>query len=322
MNAPTAADSFAPTFSIVTPSRNQASFIDETIESVLAQEGDFAIDYIVVDGASTDDSVANIRKHEARLVGKSFPIRCRNIRFRWLSEPDQGQSDALGKGFRLATGELVAWLNSDDTYLPGALQKVRDVFAHHPAHDVVYGRSHYIDVRGARLGDYPTEPFDRRRLAVTNFICQPSTFFRRATLERAGYPDGRLHFAMDYDLWIRMARDARFFYLDEPLSRYRLHDDSKTVSEKHALDNAREVLEVVRKHFDWAPANRVYAFYSRWYEARMALRLLKKPPIAACVVSPLAFIAYCAMNRGIRLDDLKWLSIDKLRTLLTGQRLH
>src|SRR6266702_635663 len=111
-----------PVISIVTPSYNQGAFLAETIESVIGQEGDFAIDYTIVDGGSSDDSVDIIRDYEARLHNGKWPVACRGVTLRWTGERDKGQTDALMKGFRMSQGEILAWLNSDDTYLPGALQ--------------------------------------------------------------------------------------------------------------------------------------------------------------------------------------------------------
>ena len=115
-------------FSIITPSYNQGEFLAETIESVIGQAGDFYIDYIVIDGGSTDNSVDVIRGYQASLNRMQWPIACRGITFSWVSERDEGQTDALMKGFGAARGEIFAWLNSDDVYLPGALQAVADQF--------------------------------------------------------------------------------------------------------------------------------------------------------------------------------------------------
>jgi glycosyltransferase involved in cell wall biosynthesis len=311
-----------PTVSITTPSWNQGRFLEETIRSVLGQEGNFAIDYVLVDGGSTDDSVAIIKKYEALLLRGDWPVRCRHIRLRWLSERDDGQSDAINKGLRMSTGEILGWLNSDDTYAPEALGAVCQAFARDPSPDVVYGKTYYVDESGARLGQYPTEVFSRERLAVANFICQPSTFFRRSALDRVGYLDASLHYVMDYDLWIRMSSQCRFRYLDQVLSHYRLHGESKTVSQQHALENARECLDVVYKHFHWAPANRVYAYCAQWYRAQVTPAILKRKPIEFGLTAPCAALKYCAMNRGIRWADLKQLSVKNLRNLLVDRRLQ
>ena len=308
--------------SVVTPSRNQGRYLDETIASVLGQEGNFALDYLVIDGASTDRSVDVLRRYESRLRQGDWPLRCRSIRFRWLSEPDRGQSHALAKGLHMSTGDVLGWLNSDDTYLPSALATVCEAVAHDPACAVVYGKAHYIDESGAPLGDYPTESFSSERLAVVNFLAQPSTFFRRRAIEHIGGPDIGLHYVMDYDLWLRMAKSGPFRYVEAFLSNYRLHNESKTVAAQHALENARECLHVVHKHCGWAPANRVYEFCSQWIQASIPSPRLTKQPVAALLTAPLALAKYCAMNRGVRLADLKLLTRRNARRLFEKQRLY
>jgi glycosyltransferase involved in cell wall biosynthesis len=132
-----------PIISIITPSFNQGQFLAETIERVINQAGDFGIDYIVVDGGSTDESIDIIRQYEAVLQRGEWPINCQGITYRWLSEKDQGQTDALMKGFRLAQGEVFAWLNSDDTYLQGALLTAASFFSDHPETELLFGDAHY-----------------------------------------------------------------------------------------------------------------------------------------------------------------------------------
>lgn len=296
-----------PEISVVTPSRNQGRYLDETVASVLGQAGDFVLDYVVVDGASTDDSVAILRRYESRLREGDLACHCRGIRFRWQSEPDRGQSHALAKGLALATGDVLGWLNSDDTYLPGALSEACQAFACDTACSVVYGKAHYIDEAGHRLGDYPTEPFSHERFAVANFVAQPSAFFRRTALEQVGGPNVDLHYVMDYDLWLRMAGRGRLQYVERFLSNYRLHAESKTIASHHALENARECLRVVHEQFGWAPANRVYEVCAQWLTANAPLPLLKRPPYTALLATPMAVAKYCTMNRGIRFADLKQL---------------
>jgi glycosyltransferase involved in cell wall biosynthesis len=322
MSGTTTNDRALPAVSITTPSLNQGRFLEETIRSVLTQEGNFSIDYILVDGGSTDDSIAIVKKYESLLLARDWSIRCRDIRFRWLSERDNGQSDAINKGLRMATGDILGWLNSDDIYAPGALAAVCAAFSSVPSPDVVYGRTYYIDESGARLGLYPTEDFSRERLAVANFICQPSTFFRRSALDRVGYLDASLRYVMDYDLWIRMANQCRFFHVADFLSHYRLHGESKTVSQQHALENAWECLDVVYKHFHWAPANRVYGYCAKWYQAHVTPSLFKRKPIEFGLTAPYAALKYCAMNRGIRWADLQQLSVKNLRNLLVDRKLY
>jgi glycosyltransferase involved in cell wall biosynthesis len=299
-------------FSIVTPSYNQASYLAETIESVIGQAGDFHIDYIIVDGGSQDNSV-EILKHYAKLLEEErWQIKCRGITFRWLSEKDQGQADALMKGFRLSAGDVLAWLNSDDTYLPGTLSKVAEAFALHPEISVVYGKAYYIDPAGKVIGRYPTGAFDLKRLAVFNYICQPSTFFRKSSFKDVGGLDVSLHFCMDYDLWIRLAKSSEFIYLQDFLATYRLHEESKTVSERSALANHEEALRVARKYFDWAPLSRVYVC-CHGHISNTFPSFLKKlgfPIVFAALVFSVA--RYLYLNKGIRIDDLRSINFKNL----------
>ncbi|GAM08024.1 chondroitin synthase [Geobacter sp. OR-1] len=294
--------------SIVTPSFNQGEFLAETIESVLSQEGEFAIDYLIVDGGSTDDSVAIIKRYDDRLKQGKWPVRCSGISLRWLSEQDQGQTDALIKGFRMASGEIFAWLNSDDTYLPGALQTVTDFFRTTPDLGLLYGDARYIDPSGDIIGAYHTEEFSLERLAVANIICQPTAFFRRDDFEAVGGLDMSLRFVMDYDLWIRLARRVPCCYLPQLLATYRLHGSSKTMNRAALIDNSEEALAVTRRHFSWAPITRVYTACSiRCRESLPGLlgasRMITATAAIICTV-----VRSLVLNRGINRSDLRLLN--------------
>lgn len=301
--------------SIVTPSYNQGGYLRETIESVLGQEGDFSLDYIIVDGGSKDQSVEIIRHYERLMNEGVWPVKCHGIRYRWISEKDRGQTDAIMKGFRMAKGEVLAWLNSDDTYLPGALQTAADAFSKEPDITVLYGKSHFTDVEGKVIGKYPTEPFDVRRLAQFNFICQPSTFFRKSALDAVGGLDTSLHFVMDYDLWIRMAGKFKFRYIPEFLSTYRLHEASKTISPLTALANHKEALDTVHRHYGWFPLNRVYMYCHSLIQSKLPSALGKSTVFLVLLSLPYAGAQYLRLNRGIRREDVKLLRPSNLRKL-------
>lgn len=202
--------------SVVTPSLNQRQFIGETVESVLAQDYP-SIEYVVVDGGSRDGTVELLQAYGERL--------------RWVSEPDSGQSAAINKGWQLCTGEIIAWLNSDDTYLPGAVASAARYLRQHPEVDVVYGECDYVDVRGSVLRRYPTRTYDYRELlrTTTNFIPQPATFIRRRAAQVAGLLDESLSYVMDYEYWLRLGLHASFAHLPVPLATSRLHPDCKTI---------------------------------------------------------------------------------------------
>ena len=309
----------AEVLSIITPSYNQGEFLAATIESVIGQTGDFHLDYLIVDGDSNDSSVAVIRHYEELLLQGKWRIECRGITYRWLSEKDRGQTDALMKGFAMARGEFLAWLNSDDTYLPGALQAAADHFRANPDTALVYGAAQYCDSAGAVIGSYRTEPFDFEKLAWFNFICQPSALFSRKAFEEVGGLDRTLHFAMDYDLWIRIARRFPCRYLPRTLSRYRLHESSKTVRDETLFENCEEALRLARKYFGWAPLTRVYNSCNCYCRAHLPgpLSRNKAALLAATVIS--SVLRSLWLNRGVRRKDLALLNRENFRKLFKSR---
>src|SRR3990172_1482609 len=144
---------------IVTPSYNQGRFIEETIKSVISQEGNFTLEYIIMDGGSTDETVEVIKKYERLLEKGEYLVKCRGVRLIWKSEKDRGQAHAVNKGFELATGEVLGWVNSDDTYIPGAVSKALEDFKKHEDVMMVYGEGWYVDERGKIIERYKTGRF-------------------------------------------------------------------------------------------------------------------------------------------------------------------
>jgi glycosyltransferase involved in cell wall biosynthesis len=206
---------------VVTPSLNQGRFIERTICSVLDQ-GYPALDYVICDGGSTDDTLAVLRAHEGRA--------------RVISEPDSGQAEAVNRGIRLSHGDVIGWLNSDDVYLPGALQQVATYLEAHPDVDVVYGDAQLIDAHDALIGPYYTEPWNPERLKHRCYLCQPAVFFRRAVVEHFGMLDERLHYALDYEYWLRLAAaGARFAYVPVLFASSRLYPETKTLGARLAV---------------------------------------------------------------------------------------
>jgi glycosyltransferase involved in cell wall biosynthesis len=207
-----------PLVSVVTPSLNQGEFIQETIESVLSQNYP-RIEYIVMDGGSTDRTLKILQTYGERLY--------------WVSEPDHGQSHAVNKGWRLAQGEIVTWLNADDLFIQDAVSNA--VLAFESSHDdlaAVYGDCDYIDKKGEYLGKYPSQPFDYDQLVrlTEDFIPQPGTFIRSLWAKQVGMLDENLHFVMDYDLWLRLGMRAKLEYLPQKMAYARLHGGAKTLS--------------------------------------------------------------------------------------------
>ncbi len=291
-----------PLVSIITPSYNQGAFIRETIDSIRAQDYP-NIEYIVIDGGSTDSTLEVLKSYGSKL--------------RWISEKDQGQSDAINKGFTMASGEIFAWLNSDDTYLPGAITKIVKAFESQPETGVVYGKTHYTDHTGKVIGQYPTARFDLKGLASTNSICQPSTFFKRSAWERANGLDLSLVFTMDYDLWIRFAKTENFLYISEFLSTYRFHDEAKTTAAKFYFAMHKEILETVMRNFNFAPANRVYAYCNHLIKEKTFLKTDSFLTITLSIL--LSFIKYMTLNKGLPLlSDFKMLRPRNIKKILNG----
>lgn len=217
-----------PLISIVTPSFNQARYLEATLQSVLSQDYP-RLEYIVIDGGSTDASVDILRRYDAQLAY-------------WVSEPDHGQTEAINKGMQRAHGQVLAYLNSDDCYLSGALRAVAAFLDKRPEIGLAYGDCQVIGPKGELLGSLPRRPFNLKRMTQRGeFIPQPAAFWRRSTLEVAGPFDERLQYAMDYDFFIRAGRAAPVARLPQTLAAFRLHAGSKTVAsdERHWRESMR-----------------------------------------------------------------------------------
>lgn len=209
-----------PRVSIVTPSYNQAKFIEETIRSVLLQ-GYPDLEYIIIDGGSTDGSVDIIRKYEPWLAY-------------WVSEPDRGQSHAINKGWQRSTGEILAWLNSDDLYTAGAVGKAVEALQANPEGAMVYSDCFVIDENGEHLNNWVSRPFDLVTLLTRGcYIPQPTVFICRDILERTDWLNESLQVIMDFDLWLRIGVQTRSAVLYLPgiySAKYRLHPTAKTAT--------------------------------------------------------------------------------------------
>jgi glycosyltransferase involved in cell wall biosynthesis len=229
-----------PRISVVTPSFNQARFIEQTIRSVLEQ-GYPNLEYIIIDGGSTDGSVEFIRKYESELAY-------------WVSEPDRGQSHALNKGFERATGEILAWINSDDFYLPGALFAAAQLLREQQA-DLVFGACLFLleSEECPFIFRTPRE-LAKESLSVFDFIDQPSAFWTRRVWEKTGPLDQSLRFAFDWDFFIRAGREFRLTPTDALLSVYRIHSGHKTGTGGEARN--QEILEIANRYarLDWREA--------------------------------------------------------------------
>jgi len=223
-----------PRVSIVTPSYNQGRFIEETIRSVLLQ-GYPDLEYIIIDGGSTDGAVDIIKRYEKWLTY-------------WLSERDRGQSDAINKGWRMAKGEILAYLNSDDIYTPSAVETGVNYLVAHPDISMVYGDGDFINESGEVTEHCRAQDLDLKRLLCSyDHVPQPTVFFRREVLDAVGYLDEDLHLAMDLDYWIRICSRFRAGRVRETLAVMHLHPDAKFVCRYH--EGLGEYLHILGKFY-------------------------------------------------------------------------
>jgi len=218
--------------SIITPSYNQGPYLEQTIQSVLEQDYP-RIEYIVVDGESTDNSFEIIKKYNDRLAY-------------WISEKDSGQAEAINKGFARAKGEILAWLNSDDYYLPDTISAVVKCFEENPEVVMVYGDMQAVDGNGQTINVLKYKQLSLQDLLCFQIIGQPSVFFRRSALEKTGWLDTSFHFMLDHHLWIRLAQQGRILHMPQVWSAARYHPQAK--NRARAAEFGREAFRVL----DWA----------------------------------------------------------------------
>jgi glycosyltransferase involved in cell wall biosynthesis len=259
--------------SIITPSFNQGRYLEQTIRSVLLQQYP-NLEYIVIDGGSSDQSVRVLQHYDRWL---SY----------WVSEPDGGQSMAINKGLKQSTGSILAYLNSDDYYLPGAFQAILSTFAERPEHDLIYGKCQFVDHEGGILSEHAgsirsfNEIIDlwdvwwQRRQLV-----QPEVFWTRRIMDKIGLLNERLHYGMDYDYWIRMLRNgALISSADYPVAAFRFHASQKSMAAQKA---AEELLTIVQPYLwerdsaiSWHRRLKLQGrwLYSRYFLPRVAQSL-------------------------------------------------
>jgi len=224
-----------PLVSIVTPSYNKGAFIEETILSVRNQDYP-NIEHIVIDGGSTDNTLDIIKKYEG------------TYNMRWVSEPDEGQSEAINKGWRKAHGEILAYLNADDTYMPRAIETAVKFLNDHPEISMVYGDCNIVNECNEVVGRCQATEFDiKEMICGRGSVPQPATFFRRAVLDEIGYLDSDLYMAMDFDYWIRIGLKFKAKYIPQLIANFRRCPGTKSVSEAYKF--GPEHLYIIDKTF-------------------------------------------------------------------------
>ncbi len=277
---------------IVTPSLNQAQYIRSAIDSILSQD-DGGVDYLVMDGGSTDGTVEILRSY-----GDSL---------RWVSEPDDGQSSAINRGLRMVEGEVLTWVNSDDGLAPGAVKAARRAFSEHQGAGLVYGRGGILDECGRKVDSFVGfEPFSLWRLVhMLDFVLQPASFFSRKAVASVDWLREDLHYAMDWDLWIRLAAAAPVVQVDEVLGFSREHSSTKT--SLGGWGRITELTHIARQHTGrrWTPGIRLYALET------LSQQLRQWFPVAAHGLVLRGILRLQQISQvGIRVHADRWLGPD------------
>lgn len=254
-----------PLVSVVTPSFNQARFLERTILSVLHQDYP-RLEYIIVDGGSVDGSCAIIEKYASKIAW-------------WVSEADTGQTDAINKGFAQAHGEILAWLNSDDTWSPGAVRSAVMALTQNQDLGLAYGSANYIDADDRIIGQFPAAQTTYKLLRQGYVhIPQQAAYFRAELWRQVGPLDPSMYFAMDYDLWVRIARLKALQFFPETWGNFRLHDEAKTIAADercwpemiriHYRDGGSAFSVIVAKHY----IRKLIAPFLRWRRRRLLIQ--------------------------------------------------
>lgn len=243
--------------SVVTVSFNQGKFIKDNIESVLSQ-GYKNFEHIIIDAGSTDETISILNEYK---------------HLNWISEKDRGQSDGLNKGFRKATGDVIAWINSDDMLYPGSLKLINDFFTMNPEKSVLVGNQVFINGEGAVIEVVKAQSFSYDWLlnGVKSSVMQNSTFFRSQVFDKTGYLDESLHYTMDRDLFIRIAKYYEIFTTDKNLAYFRFWEDSKTYTSK--INFFKDLIKVKKKY--GAPLFTKSNIWIAWQFLKEPLRKVK-----------------------------------------------
>lgn len=225
-----------PVVTVITPAYNQGHFLRETIESVLAQDYPH-IEYIVLNDGSTDNTEELLKEYTGRI--------------QWETQKNMGQTPTINKGWAMTKGRIITWLNSDDTFLPGAVRKAVDYLIEHPETGVVFGDTILTEADGTPVRNSPPQPpFDYMRFLTNcnNTVSQPSAYIRREVIEKVGELDPHYYYFMDWDLWLRCGLYFRIDHIEDLMSTYRLHAESKTVAQ--SIKAAPELEYMYLKFFE------------------------------------------------------------------------
>ncbi|EXI82417.1 MAG: Chondroitin polymerase [Candidatus Accumulibacter appositus] len=282
--------------SVIMPSLNQGEFIREAIDSVLGQRFR-RVELIVVDGGSSDCTLSVLAE-----------LAAQDSRLRWYSAEDHGPADALNKGFLRARGTIFGWLNSDDYFTPGAIERSVQAFASSPDWLMVYGQGSHVDEAGQVLGRYPTSPpsVSLEKFAAGCFICQPTVFFRRSMWTMLGGLDLGLRTAFDFDYWVRAFKSFpnRIGLVGEMQACSRLHDACITLRMRRTV--AVEGMKVLARHFGWAPGHWLLTYMEE---------LLRLPPNERGVVDLRAHMKEAMLEVS---DYLRPLELETVRRIIDG----
>lgn len=284
-----------PLVSIVTPSYNSGSFLEQTILSVLRQTYP-NIEYIIVDGGSTDETESIVNRYRSRV--------------RFLQEPDEGPAQAINRGMKLAGGSIVTWLGADDLYPSDAVAEAVRAFENHPDAGIVYGKGTWIDRQGKFLGFYPTLPFEKRMLQKECIICQPAAFLSKSVWDRVGGLREHLRSAFDYDLWMRCVTE-RFVYLPENLAFSRMHRNNLSIGKRSLV--FEEAMQIQREHFGYIHPQWVFGYAC--YRKDGADQFFEP-------LKPSALLYLASLVEGLRINPTKPVRyvVDWLRPILHTMR--
>ena len=231
---------YQPKISIITPSLNQGRFIEETILSVFSQEYE-NLEYIIVDGLSTDETLSILEKYSDKVS--------------WISEKDSGQTNAINKGLRLATGEIIGYLNSDDILLPNALKSIAQIFLENPTAMWATGKCLIIDEDSKSIRRFITiyknlhlRMHKFKSLLVVDYISQPATFWKKGVISEVGYLDESLDYVMDYEYWLRIYQKYKPIFINQYLAGFRIHHSSKTTESSQTRKYIEEEANIIARH--------------------------------------------------------------------------